>query len=113
MGKDTGRAMRQPADRAAGIHALENNVNRLEDDHENAPELAAPERSDELDGKHDPRQHGLRRPGDIDPGKLVISRIEHPDVPGATEFGLVTHLDISEAISNGLWARSRRRRLAA
>ena len=99
--KTLGGGMRQAGViAAAGIYALENNVNRLEDDHENAAELARGLRDiDEFDVEHADTQTNMVFVGlgEIDSGELAeFLRDRGILITRSDRIRLVTHLDISE-----------------
>ena len=84
---------------AAGLHALQNHVERLAEDHDNARRLA--EALSELDGltvDHGPRQTNMVyvTPANADPEELAAGLLDRGiQVSPATTLRLVTHLDIS------------------
>ncbi len=99
--KTLGGGMRQAGVlAAAGLYALENNVDRLEDDHENAARLARGLRDiDALDVEHTDTQTNMVfvDPGEIDTGELTeFLRGRGILIRDRDKLRLVTHLDISE-----------------
>ena len=97
--KTLGGGMRQAGVlAAAGLHALENNVNRLEDDHENAARLARGLReNDRLDVEYTDTRTNMVfvDPGDIDTAELAeFLRDRGILIRDRDKLRLVTHLDI-------------------
>ena len=100
--KTLGGGMRQAGViAAAGLYALENNVGRLEEDHENAAELArCLGEIDEIDIDHTDTQTNMVFVdlGEIDSGELTeFLRNRGIVIQGTGTIRLVTHLDISES----------------
>ena len=100
--KTLGGGMRQAGViAAAGLYALENNVERLAEDHENAKSLARGlSELDELDVKHSENQTNMVfvSLGGIDSGELTEFLAERGIVINRNgTVRLVTHLDISES----------------
>ena len=100
--KTLGGGMRQAGViAAAGLYALENNVDRLAEDHENAKSLARGlSELDELDVQHSGNQTNMVFVdlGGIDSGDLTEFLAERGIVITASgTTRLVTHLDISES----------------
>lgn len=86
---------------AAGLYALENNVERLAEDHENAEALARGLRAlDELDVEHTDAQTNMVfvHVGEIDSAKLTeFLRERGILIRASATLRLVTHLDIGES----------------
>lgn len=100
--KTLGGGMRQAGIiAAAGLYALENNVDRLAEDHDNAAALARGLRElDELDIEHDDTQTNMVfvRLGKQDSRELTEFLQEQGIlIQGSGTLRLVTHLDISES----------------
>ena len=100
--KTLGGGMRQAGMiAAAGLYALENNVDRLAEDHENAAALARGlGEIDELDVEHSGNQTNMVFVGlgGIDSGELTEFLAERGIlIQGSGTIRLVTHLDIGES----------------
>lgn len=100
--KTLGGGMRQAGViAAAGLYALENNVNRLAEDHENAKSLARSlSELDELDVQHSENQTNMVFVdlGRIDAGELTEFLSKRGiAINGNGTIRLVTHLDISKS----------------
>ena len=100
--KTLGGGMRQAGViAAAGLYALENNVDRLAEDHENAAELArCLSEIDEIDIDHADTQTNMVFVdlGEIDSGELTeFLRHRGIVIQGSNTIRLVTHLDIGES----------------
>lgn len=100
--KTLGGGMRQAGViAAAGLYALENNVDRMTEDHENAESLAhGLGELEELDVGHSENQTNMVFVdlGGIDPGDLSVFLAERGIVITASgTIRLVTHLDIGES----------------
>ena len=100
--KTLGGGMRQAGViAAAGLYALENNVDRLAEDHENAAELArCLSEIDEIDIDHADTQTNMVFVdlGEIDSGELTeFLRHRGIVIQGSSTIRLVTHLDIGES----------------
>ena len=100
--KTLGGGMRQAGViAAAGLYALENNVERLAEDHKNATALARDlSELDELDVEHSENQTNMVFVdlGEIDSGELTEFLAERGIViQGSGTIRLVTHLDIRES----------------
>ena len=100
--KTLGGGMRQAGIiAAAGLYALENNVERLAEDHENAEALARGLRAlDELDVEHTDAQTNMVfvHVGEIDSAKLTeFLRERGILIRASATLRLVTHLDIGES----------------
>ena len=100
--KTLGGGMRQAGIiAAAGLYALENNVDRLAEDHDNAAVLARGLRElDELDVEYGDTQTNMVfvKLGEQDPGELTeFLQQQGIIIRGNGTLRLVTHLDISES----------------
>ena len=94
--KILGGAMRQAGVlAAAGLYALENNIERLAEDHANAERLAKGLRDAgyEVDGPHTNMVFVLVPPGKISPLKEKLEQEKILVLPGP-RMRLVTHLDV-------------------
>ncbi len=93
---------------AAGIYALENNINRLAEDHQHAKQIAAALSKKDFIGKIMPVETNIiifEVTGSYDPGLLCLTLKEHDILClsiSATQVRMVTHLDFSKEMLKNL-----------